>query len=183
MAKLTRCQTSMWRVLACLPLRARQTLPTLFLRFRYAGPSSWPRTGAPSQGEDIRLGRGLLDQTDAAHAPLTRRTDARQQPCRVVALNGAQIGRAEPPVGNPSVHLGAVAERIIRAIHHLGDGYHLEQGGDLTWRVALRELVMEFSHLRQWTIGEMRGLTLHGETDEAAGEEWQRAAAVGEYPP
>src|SRR3954454_11607765 len=71
----------------------------------------------------------------------------------------------------------------VRAIHHLGDGYHLEQGGDLTWRVALRELVMEFSHLRQWTIGEMRSLTLHGETDEAAGEEWQRAAAVGEYPP
>src|SRR2546421_9965601 len=100
MARAMRCRTFMWPALVSLPPRARRTQPTLSLRFRCAAPSSWPRTGAPSRGEDVGLRAELTksDRTDEARAALTRPTDPRQEPCRVVALNGAQIGRAETPI-------------------------------------------------------------------------------------
>ena len=41
---------------------------------------------------------------------------------------------------------------------------------------------MELPELGQRPLGELRRLALLGQTDETAGQEGQRAAAVGEYP-
>src|SRR5215813_13298916 len=95
--------------------------------------------------------------------------DARQQLERVLALDGALIVRCEAPVRNALVDLRAIAEGIISAVEHLGDRDHLQQRRDLTGRIALRQLVIEFPELRQWTVGQVRLFALGGEANEAAG--------------
>ena len=110
------------------------------------------------------------------------RLDARHELEHVLALDGLQIRRAEAPVRDALVDLGAVTEGKVGAVHHLRDRHHLEQRRDLAGRVALRQLVIELLELGQRAVGQVRGLALLGEPDEAAGQERQRAAAMGEDP-
>src|SRR5262245_49327299 len=117
-----------------------------------------------------------------AVCPYSARLEARQQLERVLALDGALIGGCEAPVRDAAIDLRAIAEGIVGAVEHLRDRHHLEQRRDLSRRVALRQLVMEFPELGERTVGQGRQLALLGETDEAAGQERQRAAAMGEDP-
>src|ERR1700730_17180999 len=110
------------------------------------------------------------------------RLEARQQLERVLTLDGALIVRCEAPVRNAPVDLSAIAEGIVSAVEHLGDGHHLQQRRELARRVALRQLVKEFPELGQRTVGQVRLLALLGEANEAAGQERQRAATMGEDP-
>src|SRR5262245_62711238 len=102
--------------------------------------------------------------------PRSTRLDARQQLERGLALDGAQIGVREAPIGDAPVDLGAVAEGKVGPVHHLGHRHHLEQRSDLARRVALRELVIELLERGEGTIGQGRGLALLGEADEARGQ-------------
>src|SRR5262245_15213043 len=97
------------------------------------------------------------------------RLDARQQLERGLAFDGPQIGVRKCPRGDALVGRGAVAEGEVGPVHHLGHRHHLEQRGDLARRIALRELVIELLELGEGTIGQVRGLALLGEADEARG--------------
>src|ERR1700745_2020646 len=110
------------------------------------------------------------------------RLEARQQLERVFALDGSLIVRRKAPVRNAPVDLRAIAEGIVGAVEHLGDGHHLEQRRNLARRVALRQLVKESTAVWQRTVGQIRLLALLGEANEATGQERQRAATMGEDP-
>src|SRR5712692_132438 len=108
MAKPTKSPTSTSRGRASSRLQARRTQPTRSWRCRCAAPSSWRRTGALWRDEPVRWA------TAASPLPTRKRglarLDARQQLERVLALDGALIGRCEAPVRDAPVDLRAVAE-------------------------------------------------------------------------
>jgi hypothetical protein len=81
------------------------------------------------------------------------RLDARQQFQGVVAFDGRNVAGAKAVCRDAGIHFGAVAVPEVGAVHHLRDRHHFQQGSDLTGRIALGELVIEFTKFRQRHAG------------------------------
>src|SRR5262245_16092080 len=171
-ARPTRSPISMSQDLAFLRPAVRPTRLTRSSRCRCAAPSSSRPTGGRSRDEALLPSpRKSGERETLLHSWNSPCLDARQQLERIPALYGLQIGRAETPIGNARVDFGAVAERIVGAVHHLRDRHHLQQRRDLARRVALGELVIELPELGEGPVRQVRRLALLRQADEAAGQE------------